>query len=56
MQIQKTDLFRKMALLGSVLLFVYTVICFGLHRFVEESTEVFDSASSDPASDFNVQM
>jgi hypothetical protein len=33
-----------------------SLILFWAYRFVEESAEIFDSATSDPASDFNVQM
>jgi hypothetical protein len=29
---------------------------FWTYRYVKESAEIFDSASPDPASDFNVQM
>jgi hypothetical protein len=33
-----------------------SLILFWIYRFVEGAEEIFDSASSDPASDFNVQM
>lgn len=45
-----------MEIMKCVSLFTYVFNFVLGFRFVEESAEIFDSASSDPASDFNVQM